>query len=179
MNLKASVAGTENIREVYLRPGDFCFGEGKLRISTLLGSCVSITLWHSLLMHGGMCHYMLPSRNCPRGNLALNGKYADEAMELFMLELKKRHTIPAQYQVNLYGGGNMFDERASNGMDIGKQNIEKAYNLLDKYGFTLAYDHLGSFGHRKIEFEVWNGDVSLIHVDHRKTETGSERQWQK
>ena len=159
----------DTIREVYLRPGDFCFGEGKLRIATLLGSCVSIILWHPLLAHGGMCHFMLPSRNQPRGNLVPDGKYADEAMELFMLELKKRHTAPAQYQVNVYGGGNMFDDRASSPMDIGKQNIEMAHSLLDKYGFTVAYDHLGSFGHRKIAFDVWTGEVRLIHVDHRKT----------
>lgn len=44
-------------REVYLRPGDFCFGEGRLRITTLLGSCVSVVLWHPTQAHGGMCHY--------------------------------------------------------------------------------------------------------------------------
>lgn len=90
------------VREVYLRPGDFCFGEGKLRLNTLLGSCISITMWHPLLVHGGMCHYMLPSRNQLRGCLAPDGKYGDEAMELFMFELKKRRTHPAQYQVNVY-----------------------------------------------------------------------------
>jgi len=160
---------TAPVREVYLRPGDFCFGEENLRITTLLGSCISIILWHPLLVHGGMCHFMMPSRNCPRGNLPLDGKYGDEAMELFMLELKKRRTVPAQYQVNVYGGGNMFDEQASSGMEIGKQNIEMAYSLLDEYGFTVAYDHIGSFGRRKIAFDVWSGEVRLIHVDHRKT----------
>jgi len=55
-------------------------------------------------------------------------------------------------------------------MDIGTQNIEIAHRLLDKYGFALAYDHLGSFGRRKIEFDVWSGEVRLVHVDHRKTE---------
>lgn len=163
------MTATEPVREVYLRPGDFCFGEGKLRISTLLGSCVSIILWHPLLAHGGMCHYMLPSRNQPRGNLPLEGKYGDEAMELFMLELRKRHTAPAHYQVSLYGGGNMFDDRAPNPMDIGKQNIAMAHDLLAKHGFTLGYDHLGSFGHRKVAFDVWSGEVRLIHVDHRNS----------
>jgi chemotaxis protein CheD len=157
------------VREVYLKPGDFHFGEGLSRINTLLGSCVSIVLWHPLLVHGGMCHYMLPSRNQPRGNLPPNGKYADEAMELFMAELKKRHTVPAQYRVSVYGGGNMFSER-SGPTDIGTQNVEMAHRLLDKYGFTLSYDHLGSFGRRKIEFDVWSGEVRLEHVDHRKTQ---------
>src|SRR5664279_2782258 len=108
-----------DVREVYLQPGDFCFGEGMLRISTVLGSCVSIVLWHPSLAHGGMCHYMLPSRNQQRGSLPLNGKYGDEAMELFMQELKKRHTVPGQYLVNVYGGGNMFTEPSPKGMDIG------------------------------------------------------------
>jgi chemotaxis protein CheD len=163
------VGETNAVREVYLRPGDFCFGEGNLRISTLLGSCVSIILWHPLRAHGGMCHYMLPSRKLPQGNAALDGKYGDEAMELFMHELKIRHTKPAQYQVNVYGGGNMFSDSAVYSMDIGKQNIEMAHHLLDEYGFTLAHDHLGSFGRRKVTFNVWDGEVNLVHVDHRKT----------
>ncbi|MDX8400550.1 MAG: chemotaxis protein CheD [Gallionellaceae bacterium] len=161
---------TDAEREVYLRPGEFCFGEGKLRISTLLGSCVSIILWHPVSAHGGMCHYMLPSRNQPRGNLAIDGKYGDEAMELFMQQLKKRHTVARQYQVSIFGGGNMFGGRAPTDMDIGKQNIDKAHSLLEEYGFRLAYDHLGSFGHRKIAFDVWSGEVRLVHVDHRKKE---------
>lgn len=159
----------DGIREVYLEPGDFCFGEGMLRISTLLGSCVSITLWHPLHAHGGMCHYMLPKRARPRDGLELDGKFGDEAMELFMLELKKRRTVPGQYQVNLYGGGNMFAQRPPSGIDIGLQNIEMAHRLLDEYGFSVAYNHIGSSGHRKVEFDVWSGEVRLVHVDHRKT----------
>ncbi len=157
----------ETIREVYLRPGDFCFGEGRLRITTLLGSCISIILWHPLLAHGGMCHYMMPSRNQPRGHAPLDGKYGDEAMELFMQELKKRRTVPMQYQVHLYGGGNMFNDPAAMTVNIGMKNIEAAYSMLDEYGLTLACDHIGNFGHRKVEFNVWNGEVKLIHVDNR------------
>lgn len=159
-----------DIEEVYLRPGDFCFGEGRLRITTLLGSCVSIVLWHPLLAHGGMCHYMLPSRKQPKDGKALDGKFGDEAMEMFMLELRKRRTIPAQYEVHVYGGGNMFEERGPTAMDIGRQNIEMAYQLLEDEGFSLTYDHIGSYGHRKIEFDVWSGEVRLVHVDHRKAE---------
>jgi chemotaxis protein CheD len=155
-------------REVRLGPGDFCFGEGRLRISTLLGSCVSIVLWHQTFGHGGMCHYMVPRRSRLRGNVAPDGKFGDEAMELFMLELDKHHTDPSQYQVNVYGGGNMLDESVSPTMDIGKQNIEMAQHLLAKYGFTRTHDDLGSFGHRKVAFDVWSGEVRFTHWDHRK-----------
>ena len=160
---------TDAVKEVYLKPGEFCFGEGLLRLTTVLGSCVSIVLWHPQLLHGGMCHYMLPGRYQPRNGQPVDGKYGNEAMRLFMLELEKRHTRPAQYRVNLYGGGNMFSRPSSSPMNIGQQNIEKAYRLLDEFGFTLSFDHMGGFGRRKIAFDVWSGEVSLIHVDHRKT----------
>jgi len=153
------------IRVVYLKPGDFCFGQGNLRITTVLGSCVSIILWHPLLVHGGMCHYMLPTRDAPY--TVPDGKYGDEAMELFMRELRKRRTVPGQYQVRLYGGGNMFDAPAT-GVDIGKLNVQMAHNLLSQHGFTLVDDHVGMSGRRRIAFDVWSGEVRLIHIDHRK-----------
>lgn len=159
---------TTTVREVYLRPGDFCFGDDRLRITTVLGSCVAILLWHPLRAHGGMCHFMLPSRN-QSTRLALEGRYGDEAMALFMLELRRRHTVPGEYQVHVYGGGNMFYENSSSSMDIGKQNIGMACRMLDEYGFTLTKDHLGSFGHRKIAFDIWSGEVRLVHVVHGKT----------
>jgi chemotaxis protein CheD len=153
------------VREVYLRPGDFCFGEGGLRITTLLGSCISIVLWHPELLHGGMCHYMLPSR--VRGALPPNGKYGDEAMALFMQELKKRRTRASEYRVHVYGGGNMFSSQETDRIEIGQQNIEMAYHLLDEQGFKLESVHLGNYGHRKVAFDVWSGEVGLIHVDNR------------
>lgn len=152
------------IREIYLKPGDFCFGEGDLRISTLLGSCIAIVLWHPVKAHGGMCHYLLPERHKDRGVLAMDGKYGQEAMELFMLEIRKSRTSPAQYRVHVYGGGNMFGKRIASHIDIGSQNIAMAHHLLDEYGFTLDHDHLGDFGHRKVAFDVWSGEVRLAHV---------------
>lgn len=156
----------DTIREVYLKPGDFCFGEGNLRITTVLGSCVSIILWHPMLVHGGMCHYMLPTRGMPHH--VPNGKYGDEAMELFLGELRKRRTVPGQYQVWLYGGGNMFN-MSGTGVDIGKLNIQTGHDLLNRHGFTLIEDHVGMTGRRRIAFDVWSGTVRMTHIDHLKT----------
>ena len=72
----------DDILDVFLQPGDFHFGAGRTRISTLLGSCISITLWHPARLIGGMCHFMLPSRGLPAG-VPLDGRYADEALAMF------------------------------------------------------------------------------------------------
>ena len=112
---------------------------------------------------------MLPGRIRPHGEIELNGKYGDEAMQLFMQELKNLNTVPAGYQVHVYGGANMVLDSSPNLVDIGRKNIEMAYRLLDEMGFSVAFAHLGSVGRRKIAFDVWNGDVRLVHVDHRET----------
>jgi chemotaxis protein CheD len=151
----------EPMREVYLSPGDFCFGDGRLRITTLLGSCVSIILWHPLLKHGGMCHYMLPTRGGHQGKP--DGKYGDEAVEMFLHELQRRRTVPQEYEVRIYGGGNMFGT-VPTCMDVGRRNIEIGRKLLDQHGFHVVYGHVGDFGHRKVEFDVWSGEVRLTHV---------------
>ena len=55
-------AAPEDALEIFIRPGEFYFGDGNTRIRTILGSCVAVTLWHPERHIGGMCHYMLPRR---------------------------------------------------------------------------------------------------------------------
>ena len=69
----------DNVKIVVLSAGDFHFGSGQTRISTLLGSCVSITLWHPRKHIGGMCHYLLPARTRKPGEPP-DGRYGDEAL---------------------------------------------------------------------------------------------------
>jgi chemotaxis protein CheD len=82
---------------VFLHPGEFYFGGGPTRIATLLGSCVSITVWHPRLLVGGMCHYMLPNRQRPP-QAALCGRYGDEAMEWLLARIRDTGAPAAQFQ---------------------------------------------------------------------------------
>ena len=85
-------AALKQMPEVYLAPGEFRFATSPTRLRTILGSCVAVTLWHPERKIGGMCHYMLPSR--ARCSTALNGMYADEAIELFVRQAKAHRTEP-------------------------------------------------------------------------------------
>ena len=46
---------SEHAVEIFLQPGDFYFGDENTRLRSLLGSCVSITMWHPTKLIGGMC----------------------------------------------------------------------------------------------------------------------------
>lgn len=161
------------VHEVFLNPGDFYFGVGKTRIVTLLGSCISITAWHPFQHIGGMCHFMLPARGTSKKKQDLDGRYADEAVQLLLHEMAKHHTQPQEYQIKIFGGGNMFpQQRGRNGFlkcsEIGSRNIEAARLLLKEQCFPLPTEHVGGDGHRKLRFNLWDGDVWVRHVKETK-----------
>lgn len=158
------VQDAPQIFDVFLQPGDFYFGDQWTRIRTVLGSCVAITMWHPLRRIGGMCHYMLPGKGEPRQDRPLDGKYGDEAIAMFMNEIAAAKAHPSQFQVKLFGGGNMFPNvKRSAEMDIGAKNVEIGRRLLERHGFAVAGEHLAGYGHRNAIFEVWSGDVWIRH----------------
>jgi chemotaxis protein CheD len=157
--MSAKPPTAEALSEVVLRPGDFHFGGGQTRITTLLGSCVSISLWHPRKRIGGMCHYMMTERK-RLPDAALDGRYATEAFELFLRHVEQAKTQPSEYQAKLFGGANMFKGKAAS-MDIGARNIEIAHDFLATKHIALVAEHIGGSGRRKLHFDLWNGDVWL------------------
>ena len=151
---------TEAEKTVVLSAGDFYFGSGNTRISTLLGSCVSITLWHPRKHIGGMCHYMMTERT-RAPNAALDGRYADEAFELFLQHVEQADTRPSEYQAKLFGGANMFQEKDGSRMDIGARNVEYGHRLLASRHIALIAEHVAGSGRRKLHFDLWSGNVWL------------------
>lgn len=159
--------------EVLLKIGQFHFGGERTRIRTLLGSCVSITMWHPRLKIGGMCHYLLPRRGVGEAAAtASEGNYADEAMRMFLRELRNSGTQPKDYVVKLFGGGCMFvdgndTERtftdtaaiSTDVREVSSRNVIAGRELLAKHGFTIAGEHTGGYGSRVLVFELWSGDV--------------------
>lgn len=151
--------------KIYLQPGDFAFAGAGTQIHTLLGSCISITLWHPRLRIGGMCHFTLPGR--PAQHLATgepDGRYADEALEMFRRAATRHKTPLTAYQSKIFGGGNMIRERGQPVDDtVGTRNAAAAMQLLMQEGIEILVAHVGEFGHRRIVFDVASGDVWVRH----------------
>ena len=153
------------MKEIFLKAGEFFFGGGRRRVHTLLGSCVTVTLWHPRRHMGGMCHYVLPAR--PRlPGAAPDARYADEAFELFDRAIAREGTRADEYHAKIFGGGNMLAKTlARQNPDVGGQNIAAARALLAKRGVPLVSEHVGGAGHRKLFFDLWSGEVWLNFQD--------------
>jgi len=105
---------------------------------------------------------MLPSRGSKKlENGMLDGRYAGEAMQLFMSELKKSKTEPTEDQVKMFGGGSMFPDAKlnPNASDVCSENIEAGRLLLKKTGFRLNVEDVGGTGHRQLIYDLWSGNV--------------------
>lgn len=146
--------------DVFLEPGDWFVGDADYRIRTILGSCVSITLWHPASRLGGMCHFLLPSRGKGLPQTPLDGRYGDEALLLVLGQMQQAGVPFAQCQAKVFGGGNMFPGLSRAGdIHVGQRNGQAALALLQVNGIPIVSESLYGLGHRQIIFDVATGDV--------------------
>jgi len=156
----------DSARLIFLNPGDFHFGAAPLQLATLLGSCVTVTLWHPRRHIGGMCHFLVPRRKT-RQEHDPSGYSAVEAFDLFDQAMLRAGSRSHEYQAKLFGGGNMFPDTAGR-LNVGLRNIEMARRLLNERGIPLLAEHAGGAGHRKLVFDVASGEVRLVFADLEK-----------
>lgn len=150
---------TQHLVEVYLKPGEYVVGDANYRIRTLLGSCVSVTIWHPLSRIGAMCHFLLPSRGHTWPTQP-DSRYGDEAIWLMLRDLSLRHVPHEQCQAKIFGGGDMFPNHGrATQMKVGDKNGLTARALLSARGIPIVSESLFGVGHRNIVFDVASGHV--------------------
>lgn len=151
--------------DIFLQPGEWYFGDRHTRIRTVLGSCVAVTLWHPRRRVGGMCHYMLPGRPAGSGDVH-DGRYASDAFALLLGEAVRSGSRPDEYEVKMFGGGNMFPWRA-HGRHIGLQNAEAGHSLVRRHGMHCKARDVGGCGHRNVILDVDSGHVWVMRMPPR------------
>lgn len=153
------------LTDIFLMPGDYFVGDERYRVRTLLGSCVSVTLWHPGVRVGAMSHFLLPGARAEHKRQRTGsahadkpGMYASDAMDLLLAGLQSLGVQPGQCQAKIFGGGAMFP-RSEKVRDIGMQNGDCARLLLQKYGIHVVSESLFGEGHRQLIFTIRSGEV--------------------
>lgn len=150
--------------DIYLQPGDYFVGHGNYTVRTLLGSCVSFTLWHPERRVGAMSHFLLPTRGTSTRPHP-DARYGDEALELILQDLARFAVEPAQCHAKIFGGASMFPKHAhADAPHVGRRNGEAARSLLRAHGINVVSESLFGAGHRQIVFDVHSGDVWARHA---------------
>ena len=153
---------TARFLQVFLMPGEHFVGDARHRISTLLGSCVSITLWHPKQLLGAMSHFLLPGSGLEHRQ-PRNARYGADALAMMISDLAVRACDATECEAKIFGGGAMFDLPERLGKDIGRRNGESARLMLREAGIRIASESLFEAGHRRIIFSIKSGEVWVRH----------------
>jgi len=122
--------------------GEFAitYDEDDLPITTLLGSCVAVTLYDAALQVKGMNHFLLPT-SCAQGTSCRFGLYAMEAMlnEMYKLGCRKENI-----SAKIAGGANILHDLSDS---IGERNVLFARQFCRSEGIRIVAENvLGSNG---------------------------------
>jgi chemotaxis protein CheD len=131
------------------------------RLTSILGSCVAVTLYSPKLRLGMLSHVVLPNGN---GNLAAPAKFADTAVPYMLSTMQERGARRSELIAKVAGGACMFG--GGRFMDIGESNARVAIALLEAARVPIVgRDIAGTVG-RRICFDLSNGNLTVESPGH-------------
>ena len=141
---------------VYLKPGEVLISRTPVLISTVLGSCVAVTLFSASRGFAAICHAMLPE-NVGRDN---DLRYVDTAL-YHIYDKIVSCGVANDLVIKLFGGAQVLNmgERAPDRNTVGDQNIAQAETVLAALGLTVSARDTGGLQGRKLFFCTRSGDV--------------------
>lgn len=154
------------LTSIYLHPGEACFSSNPVIINTVLGSCLSITMFSAKIKYAGMSHCQLPySKQC---NLKCDDckepyKFVKCTIIQMVKKFEEMQIQRKDIEVKVFGGADVLkttltEKRIST---VGRQNIDTALETLANLKMDIkASDVGGRFG-RKIHFFTATGEIFL------------------
>jgi chemotaxis protein CheD len=129
------------------------------RLTTIVGSCVAVTLYAPRLRLGMLGHIVLPQS---RGGADHPAKYADTAIPHMLSALQREGVAPSELTAKLAGGACMFgDARFSR---VGQSNVQAAIRALESAGIGIVGHDAGGNTGRRVCFDLATGAVTVASV---------------
>jgi chemotaxis protein CheD len=153
------IAASDPIPTIYLKPGEHYFTASPTIVSTVLGSCVSITMHNQEYQMSAICHAVLPEEIIPGEPY----RYVDSAIAA-MLRMFGRHGIyKSDLVVKLFGGSNILppSQNSYRDMTVGMQNILSAQQIIKNEQLNLLASDVGGTRGRKLFFYTHTGEIYL------------------
>ncbi len=154
-----------HIPVVYLKAGEMHYADQPSLVVTVLGSCLSVTMYSARLGLGGICHGLLPACE-DKGKCSTCGegfKYIDCSLRNMIALFDKAGAKRSEIEVKSFGGADLFS-RAVNSrglVSVGRQNILMAEGILAREGFSIRKQDVGGLRGRKVYFYTHTGEVLL------------------
>lgn len=149
---------TSHEHNIYLKPGEVVVARKPVLVSTVLGSCVAVTMFSPDRGFGAICHAMLPNASGHSEDL----RYVDSAL-LHIYRKAEECGATHNLVVKLFGGARVLNvgSAESTGYSVGEQNVARALEVIASLGLSVAGEDTGGLVGRKLYFCTRDGDVYL------------------
>lgn len=159
----------QGLPKVFLQTGDCFFGVQPTLVTTVLGSCVAVTMHTPKMGLGTICHAFLPdSSDAKRGGSEPQiCRFVDTALQN-MLETMDKVGVPRRdLVIKLFGGSTGIAVRGMeySSFDIGRRNVEMARKLLRFARLEISVQDVGGNQGRKLMFNTHSGEVWLKRLN--------------
>ncbi|HDH11215.1 MAG TPA: chemotaxis protein CheD [Nitrospirae bacterium] len=153
----------------YLKPGQIYIAEKPTLVSTVLGSCISVTMFNSRFKIGAISHGMLPlckSMNSCAGECHESFKYVDCSIRRMIKMFNTYGIKSGEIEVKLFGGADVLGSgNVGNIMSVGGMNIETALKMIRTKGLNIVISDVGGLCGRKIYFYTHTGEIFLKRLE--------------
>jgi chemotaxis protein CheD len=161
---------------VYLQPGEIFISDKPVVVKTVLGSCISVTMFNSRLRLGAICHGLLPECdkmngcNCDSDEAI---RYVDCSIINMLEQFHSFGILNGEIEVKMFGGADMFKpiRGKPNRMNVGKQNIKAAFKVMGDANLRLIASDIGGPSGRALIFVPNTGEVFLKRLRRTAMET--------
>jgi chemotaxis protein CheD len=139
--------------EAMLWAGDLVVESSPVRMSTVLGSCVSVCLFDPARRFGGMNHYLVPRG----GSTAIHGEWSTTQL---IERMRRLGSAVGTLQSKIFGGGCPL-KLVNENYAIGAENVIVARRVLAAHGIPVVAERVGHGAGVRLFFENWTGVVWL------------------
>lgn len=172
-------AGNPDWPNVYLKQGEYFVSDGgPVQVRTVLGSCVTVTMFCPVLNIGCMTHSLLPfPLPGVRKDIEQTGRYVNLIIRHVFGKMIALGVSPRTMEVKIFGGGQMFlpapGKPVQTTLNIGRRNVETALKTIQELNLNITATDVGGTQGRKLLFFAHRGDVWVKKINRTSYQAAS------
>lgn len=163
----------DSCKLIYLHPGEVYFTIKPEVISTVLGSCLTVTMFNKETGLSGISHALLPNcktslKNCEKCIEPF--KYVDCSIKIMIKKFDANKISRRNIEVKMFGAAEMMESSNQNTAmeSVAKKNILTALDILENENLSLSASDLGGRCGRRIIFFTKDGSVYLKRLNNNE-----------
>jgi chemotaxis protein CheD len=153
--MAAAPAFTLEDTRVFVHPGKLAASATPCRITTILGSCVAVSLHDPVAGVGGINHYLLP--RAPRGEAS--PRFGDHALPQLLDAVERLGARRERLVAKVVGGACVLDAFRDKATHLGNQNVAMAFETLHIMKLPVLMAETGGSKARHVTFHPHTGDL--------------------